>query len=122
MRVASYMREGCSETDEKMILETHRAEVKNETKKDGRLGGLSSPGLDGCPDRWIVPRWNVELWSNPKHRGKIRPTSGKRESGHSEELGFLVFCVDSKEMIGGVLHDTTYEYQSYASRFILEHP
>jgi hypothetical protein len=34
----------------------------------------------------------------------MRPLQEKRKRT-LEELGFLVFCVDSKEMIGGVLHE-----------------
>ncbi len=108
----------------------HRAEVKNGDKKDGRLGGkvqLSRFGWDARP-LGIVPRWKVGICGTEstgkrmpdrlvlfpggklgfvelKAPGKkMRPLQEKRKRT-LEELGFLVFCVDSKEMIGGVLHE-----------------
>ncbi len=77
---------------------------------------FSSPGLDGMPDRLVLfPGGKlgfVELFPGGKlgfvelkaPGKKMRPLQEKRKRT-LEELGFLVFCVDSKEMIGGVLHE-----------------
>ena len=87
MRVASYTREiGIFGNGVKMVSEKSiEQKLRTETKK---MGGwavkFSSPGL--APGK------------------KMRPLQEKRKRT-LEELGFLVFCVDSKEMIGGVLHE-----------------
>ena len=114
MRVASYTREiGMFGNGVKNgIRKKHRTEVKNGDKKDGRLGGkvqLSRFGWDARP-LGIVPRWKVGTKSRRQQSRllspgkKMRPLQEKRKRA-LEELGFLVFCVDSKEMIGGVLHE-----------------
>lgn len=108
MRVASYTREiGMFGNGVKNgIRKKHRTEVKNGDKKDGRLGGkvqLSRFGWDARP-LGIVPRWKVGFVELKAPGKKMRPLQEKRKRA-LEELGFLVFCVDSKEMIGGVLHE-----------------
>lgn len=108
MRVASYTREiGMFGNGVKNgIRKKHRTEVKNGDKKDGRLGGkvqLSRFGWDARP-LGIVPRWKVGICGTESTGEKMRPLQEKRKRA-LEELGFLVFCVDSKEMIGGVLHE-----------------
>ena len=108
MRVASYTREiGMFGNGVKNgIRKKHRAEVKNGDKK---MGGwavkFSSPGLDGMPDRLVLfPGGKLGFVELKAPGKKMRPLQEKRKRT-LEELGFLVFCVDSKEMIGGVLHE-----------------
>ena len=81
MRVASYTREiGIFGNGVKMVSEKSiEQKLRTETKELGFVE-LKAPGK------------------------KMRPLQEKRKRT-LEELGFLVFCVDSKEMIGGVLHE-----------------
>ena len=63
---------------------------------------FSSPGLDGMPDRLVLfPGGKLGFVELKAPGKKMRPLQEKRK----RTLGFLVFCVDSKEMIGGVLHE-----------------
>ena len=78
--------------------------LRTETKK---MGGwavkFSSPGLDGMPDRLVLfPGGKLGFVELKAPGKKMRPLQEKRKR-ILEELGFLVFCVDSKEshaMIG----------------------
>lgn len=85
---------------------TIEQKLRTETKK---MGGwavkFSSPGLDGMPDRLVLfPSGKLGFVELKAPGKKMRPLQEKRKRA-LEELGFLVFCVDSKEMIGGVLHE-----------------
>ena len=80
---------------EKSIEQKLRMETK---KMGGWAVKFSSPGLDGMPDRLVLfPGGKLGFVELKAPGKKMRPLQ--------EELGFLVFCVDSKEMIGGVLHE-----------------
>lgn len=71
------------------------------------MGGLAlkfvSPGMDGVPDRIVLLPGGrmafVELKADGK---KMRPLQVRRKT-QLESLGFKVYCIDSTEMIGGVL-------------------
>ena len=73
------------------------------------MGGLSlkfiSPGYDGMPDRLVLlPNGKfafVELKAPGK---KMRPLQVRRKK-QIEALGFLVYCIDRPEQIGGVLSE-----------------
>ena len=73
------------------------------------MGGLApkfiSPGLNGVPDRIVLlPGAKlafVELKADGK---KPRPLQVKRKR-QLEALGFLVYCIDSPEQIGGIIHE-----------------
>ena len=73
------------------------------------MGGLSpkftSPGYDGMPDRLVLlPNGKfafVELKAPGK---KMRPLQVRRKN-QIEALGFLVYCIDRPEQIGGVLSE-----------------
>ena len=107
MRVASYTREigifgnGVKMVSEKSIEQKLRMETK---KMGGWAVKFSSPGLDGMPDRLVFPGGKLGFVELKAPGKKMRPLQEKRKRT-LEELGFLVFCVDSKEMIGGVLHE-----------------
>lgn len=76
-------------------------------KEVNKLGGLAlkflSPGYAGVPDRLILLPYRKIAFIELKAPGKaLRPLQEKRKR-QLEELGFLVFCLDSKDEIGGVL-------------------
>lgn len=73
------------------------------------LGGLAlklvSPGFDGMPDRLILLPERKIAFIEVKAPGKtLRPLQEKRKR-QLESLGFLVFCLDHIEQIGGILHE-----------------
>lgn len=73
------------------------------------MGGIcpkfTSPGFDGMPDRLVLlPNRKfgfVELKAKGK---KLRPLQVKRKR-QLEQLGFLVYCIDDIEQIGGILSE-----------------
>lgn len=79
------------------------------TKEVKKRGGLAlkfiSPGMIGVPDRLILMKGGklafIELKAPKK---KMRPLQIKRKR-QLEVLGFLVYCIDNKEQIGGVLDE-----------------
>ncbi|WP_366923855.1 VRR-NUC domain-containing protein [Metallumcola ferriviriculae] len=73
------------------------------------MGGLAlkfiSPGFDGMPDRLILLSYGKIAFVEVKAPGKkMRPLQEKRKR-QLESLGFLVFCIDGPEQIGGILHE-----------------
>lgn len=77
-----------------------------EVKKRGGLAlKFISPGMSGVPDRLIMMEGGKLAFIELKAHGmKMRPIQIKRKR-QLEALGFLVFCIDSKEQIGGVLDE-----------------
>lgn len=79
------------------------------TKEVKKRGGLElkfvSPGMAGVPDRLLLMKYGkiafVELKA-PRKEMKPLQILRKRQL---ESLGFLVYCIDSKEKIGGVLDE-----------------
>lgn len=72
-------------------------------------GGLAlkfvSPGMSGVPDRLILIEGGKLGFIELKAPGKkLRPLQIKRKR-QLEALGFLVYCIDSKDQIGGVLDE-----------------
>jgi hypothetical protein len=73
------------------------------------LGGLSlkfiSSGLDGVTDRLVLLPNGKKAFVELKAPGKImRPLQVKRKA-QLEALGFLVYCIDAIEQIGGILNE-----------------
>ena len=73
------------------------------------IGGIAlkivSPGFDGMPDRLILLPNRKVAFVEVKAPGKtLRPLQEKRKR-QLEALGFLVFCLDHIEQIGGILHE-----------------
>ncbi|EGT3688651.1 VRR-NUC domain-containing protein [Clostridioides difficile] len=71
------------------------------------IGGIAlkiaSPGFDGMPDRLILLPNRRLAFVEVKAPGKtLRPLQEKRKR-QLEALGFLVFCLDNIEQIGGIL-------------------
>ena len=74
-----------------------------------KAGGLCpkfvSPGWDGVPDRIVLLPGGKMGFVELKAPGqKLRPLQVQRKR-QLEGLGFLVYCVDGAEQIGGVLHE-----------------
>lgn len=73
------------------------------------MGGLApkfiSPGLDGVPDRLVLLPGGKLAFIELKAPGKeLRPLQVRRKR-QLEALGFLVYCIDSPEQIGGIIHE-----------------
>lgn len=77
-----------------------------EVKKRGGLAlKFISPGMSGVPDRLIMMKDGKLAFIELKASGKkMRPLQIKRKR-QLESLGFLVYCIDNKEQIGGVLNE-----------------
>jgi hypothetical protein len=74
-----------------------------------KCGGLAlkfiSPGMSGVPDRLIMIKGGKLAFIELKAPGKkMRPLQIKRKR-QLEELGFLVYCIDNKDQVGGVLDE-----------------
>ena len=75
-------------------------EVKN---RGGKAYKFVSPGIDGVPDRLVLlPHGKLGFCELKRPGEKMRILQEKRKR-QLESLGFLVFCVDGIEQIGGVL-------------------
>lgn len=73
------------------------------------LGGMApkfvSPGIDGMPDRIVLLPMGKIAFVECKATGKkMRPLQNKRKK-QLEALGFLVYCLDDIEQIGGILSE-----------------
>lgn len=73
------------------------------------MGGLAlkfiSPGLDGVPDRLVLLPGGKLAFIELKAPGKeLRPLQVRRKR-QLEALGFSVYCIDSPEQIGGIIHE-----------------
>ena len=73
------------------------------------MGGIEtkfvSPGLDGVPDRLILLPGSKVGFVECKAPGKqLRPLQVHRKR-QLEGLGFLVYCLDKPEAIGGILDE-----------------
>lgn len=73
------------------------------------LGGIApkfvSPGIDGMPDRIVLlPMGRIAFVECKATGKKMRPLQNKRKK-QLEALGFLVYCLDDVEQIGGILSE-----------------
>ena len=85
--------------------EVERALVKATKERGGKAYKFVSPGVDGVPDRIIVlPHGKIGFIETKRPGEKMRALQEKRKR-QLRELGFLVFCVDRIEQIGGVLDE-----------------
>lgn len=77
-----------------------------EVKKRGGLAlKFVSPVMAGVPDRIIIMEGGRIAFVEIKAPGKkMRPIQVKRKI-QLEALGLRVYCIDSKEQIGGVLDE-----------------
>ena len=88
--------------EEKRIERKLKKAVKN-------CGGMClkfvSPSFDGVPDRIVLlPQGRIAFVETKTTGEKMRPLQ-KRRKRQLEELGFLVFCLDSDNDIGGILDE-----------------
>ena len=83
--------------------EVEAALVKAAKKSTGLALKCVSPGLSGVPDRLVLmPNGKVAFIELKAPGKKMRLLQEKRKS-QLEALGFLVFCIDSKEKVEVVL-------------------
>ena len=73
------------------------------------MGGMApkfvSPGIDGMPDRIVLlPMGRIAFVECKATGKKMRPLQNKRKK-QLEALGFLVYCLDDIEQIGGILSE-----------------
>lgn len=74
-------------------------------KRGGSAVKFVSPGLDGVPDRLVLLPGGIIAFIEIKAPGKrMRPLQQMRAKKLAT-LGFKVYCIDNKEMIGGVLDE-----------------
>lgn len=78
----------------------------DEAKKRGGLAlKFTSPGFDGVPDRIVLFPKGKMAFIEMKAPGKtMRPLQIKVKE-RLERLDFRVYCIDNKEMIGGILDE-----------------
>ena len=79
--------------------EVEAALVKAAKKRNGVAPKFVSPGLSGVPDRLVLlPDGKIGFIELKSPGKKMRLLQEKRKS-QLERLGFLVFCLDSKEEV-----------------------
>ncbi|HCX91528.1 MAG TPA: nuclease [Lachnospiraceae bacterium] len=79
--------------------EVEAALVKAAKKRNGVALKFVSPGLSGVPDRLVLlPDGKIGFIELKSPGKKMRLLQEKRKS-QLERLGFLVFCLDSKEEV-----------------------
>ncbi len=74
-----------------------------------KMGGLCpkfvSPGFDGVPDRLVLlSDGKIAFIETKAPNKKLRPLQVRRKR-QLEKLGFLVYCIDNTEQIGGILDE-----------------
>ena len=73
------------------------------------IGGIAlkiaSPGFDGMPDRLILLPNRKLAFVEVKAPGKTLRHLQEKRKRQLEALGFLVFCLDHIDQIGGILHE-----------------
>lgn len=89
-----------------MLEKEIEKKLTSETKKRGGLCLKFVPlSLNGVPDRLVFLPHRKFAFIELKAPGKkLRPQQEKRKR-QLETLGFLVFKIDTKEMIGGILDE-----------------
>ena len=77
--------------------------VKAVKSMDGLALKFVSPGFDGVPDRLLLLPGGKIAFIELKAPGEtLRPLQVRRKR-QLEGLGFLVYCIDGPEQIGGIL-------------------
>lgn len=85
-------------------------EIESKLRREVKArGGLAikfvSPGMNGVPDRLVLlPGGRIAFVELKAPGRKMRPLQVRR-AHQLEALGFKVFCIDSKDMIGGVIDE-----------------
>ncbi len=88
----------------------HESEIEKRLKnavkmRDGLALKFVSPNFNGVPDRLLLLPEGKAAFAELKATGrKMRSLQIKRKR-QLEALGFLVYCIDGIEQIGGVLDE-----------------
>ena len=87
-----------------MLEKTIEHKLKSAVKNMGGIAfKFTAPGINGVPDRLVLLPHGKSAFIELKAPGrKMRPMQIRRKR-QLEQLGFLVYCIDSVEQIGGVL-------------------
>ena len=84
---------------------TEQKLVKAVKAKGGLAPKFVSPSFDGVPDRIVLlPRGRIAFVELKAKGRKMRPLQVRRKR-QLESLGFLVYCIDSPDQIGGILDE-----------------
>lgn len=77
-----------------------------EVKKRGGLAlKFIAPGLSGVPDRLVLMKERKFAFVELKAPGKTMRVLQIKRKRQLEALGFLVYCIDGIQQIGGVLDE-----------------
>lgn len=79
--------------------EVEAALVKVAKKRNGVALKFVSPGLSGVPDRLVLLPDGKIGFIELKSPGKKMSLLQEKRKSQLERLGFLVFCLDSKEEV-----------------------
>ena len=87
-----------------MLEKTIENKLKTAVKDMGGIAfKFNAPGINGVPDRLVLlPHGKLAFIELKAPGRKMRPMQIRRKR-QLEQLGFLVYCIDSAEQIGGVL-------------------
>jgi len=87
-----------------MSEKTIEYKLKSKVKDMGGIAfKFTAPGINGVPDRLVLLPYGKLAFIELKAPGKeMRPLQVHRKR-QLEALGFLVYCIDSIDQIGGVL-------------------
>ena len=87
-----------------MLEKTIEYKLKSAVKNMGGIAfKFTAPGINGVPDRLVLLPYGKLAFIELKAPGKDMRTLQVRRKRQLEQLGFLVYCIDSAEQIGGVL-------------------
>jgi len=89
-----------------MLEKTIEYKLKSAVKNMGGIAfKFTAPGINGVPDRLVLLPHGKLVFVELKAPGKkMRPLQVRRKR-QLERLGFLVYCIDSIEQIGGMLDE-----------------
>jgi len=87
-----------------MLEKKMECKLKSAVKNMGGIAfKFTAPGINGVPDRLVLlPHGKIAFIELKAPGRKMRPLQVRRKR-QLERLGFLVYCIDSAEQIGGVL-------------------
>ena len=87
-----------------MLEKKTECKLKSAVKNMGGIAfKFTAPGINGVPDRLVLlPHGKIAFIELKAPGRKMRPLQVRRKR-QLERLGFLVYCIDSAEQIGGVL-------------------
>jgi hypothetical protein len=89
-----------------MLEKIIEMKLKKAVKKAGGMAlKFVSPGLDGVPDRLVLLPHGRLCFVELKATGKKMRLLQEKRKRQLEALGFLVYCIDDVEQIGGMLDE-----------------